>query len=74
MDRNLLSDFGHKKRLLLEIDLATTLAGRIEFRRTYTIGVPATDEGCLASYFAHFCHREILRHLWIKRNVLARIP
>ena len=45
IDGDLLAQLGDEKRLFLEIYLAATLAGRIEFGRTRSIGIAPADLG-----------------------------
>ena len=53
---NGLTELAYIDAALLEIGLATDLAGRVELRRAGTIGVPPTDLSGLASDFAGSCH------------------
>lgn len=53
---DLLAELRDEQGLFLEIDLTATLAGRIEFGSTNTVGVPASDLRFSPRYVAYTCH------------------
>jgi len=55
IDGDLLADLRHKKRLLLDVDLAAALAGRIELGRADTVRIPTPDLALLPRYVACAC-------------------
>ena len=62
IDGDLFSDLRHKKRLLLDVDLAAALAGRVELGRADAVRIPASNLGFAACYVAYACHIcEIIR-------------
>lgn len=68
-DRDLLAEFGDEKRLCLEIYLSAARAGRVEFSRADTVGIPAADLRFLTGYAANSRHSpRIVRHFSIIAN------
>ena len=55
-DSHLLVEFRDEKRLCLQIHLATTCAGRVEFGSARAVGIPTADLGFFTCYFADACH------------------
>ena len=63
-DGDLLAELGDEERLLLEVNLATALAGRIELGRTRAVRIPTADLGLRSCDIAYTCH---------SRGTLARL-
>lgn len=55
-NRHLLAELGDEKGLLLQIDLAAAVPGRVVFGSTNAVTIPASDLGSLACYFTHSGH------------------